>query len=124
MVDDSISEAFKSARALCGWPNLHIDVFIYKSGDQGKSVEVERASAEILQLSPVIVVMDKDMYPIKGADVIRTLRESDEGKKYIFVANTGGDPSELHALRCFDNCNKGKNLEGIRRALRFLSSRE
>lgn len=117
IVDDNFGDTFKTARALCGWPNLNTEIFLYKSQDRSKDKEIKRASTEIIGLSPVIVAMDKDMYPIKGADLIRALRESEEGQKYIFVANTGGDPDELYEVSCFTNCDKGRNLEGIRRAI-------
>lgn len=121
--DDQLNETVKTKKALAGWPNLKVEHLIYKRPDGDtyveKEVELKRASKAILALKPQVVLMDEGLGRIEGHEVISEI-ENLTANAPIFVGNTGGSSDELRKVGAIGNCNKGKELDSIEEALRYI----
>jgi CheY-like chemotaxis protein len=124
VVDDSVKEIVSSALALVGIPNLQVDFFHYKGEfwNKLKSEELDDKLKEtakaVLEVKPDIVLMDQGLGNIEGHSLVAAIREEHfDGNEPIFVANTGGDASELLDVGCLANFDKGRRPKAILRAI-------
>ncbi|MFH0818521.1 MAG: hypothetical protein V1898_00840 [Patescibacteria group bacterium] len=118
IVDDEPIELLRTARAFVGWPNLRVAFFHCARGDRyGHSVEQERKTAcEILSLNPAIILLDQGMGDVSGDGIMRVLPDLVVVAP-IIVANSGGGGHELHHAGALTNCDKGRDLRGVREAV-------
>lgn len=121
IVDDSVEEIIKTARALAGWENIQVEFFHYDSDQwlmspSQKEAELTRVAKEIAACNPQIVLMDHGLRNIEGSDLVSIIK-SVSGVSPVFVANTGGDAVKLRAAGCLANCNKGSDLSGVKEAV-------
>lgn len=119
--DDQLDEIIKTKKALAGWPNLKVEHLVYKRPKSytEREAELKRAGKEILALKPQIVLMDEGLGMIEGHDVISEIGNLTENPP-IFVGNTGGSSDELREVGAIGNCEKGKKLDSVVEALRYV----
>ena len=121
IVDDDLGDLLKTSRALVGWPDLAVDYlhcdFGLRSG--GKDAMITETAEAIIEVAPEIVLMDQGIPPIDGHEVVRKVKEL-ASKHLTFVGNTGGSTDELDDVGCLANCSKGRYLDGVRQAVRYL----
>ena len=128
IVDDRHEDLLKTALAIIGIPNIEIILFHYKSkyDSWGKLIganleeQLEITANEILNQNPQIVIMDQGLGNIEGSDLVKSIRNLNPKPCPIFVANTGGDGSELSSAGCLDNFAKGSSPNGFIQALRRI----
>jgi CheY-like chemotaxis protein len=127
IVDDSAEELVKTARALAGWPNLkvvlyrqHLQEEVYRLAPEDKVTELSKTAQEILALNPQVILMDMGLRGFEGTELIGQLRKVAGQSEVIFVGNTGGNDDELRRVGAFANCDKGRNLQGVREAILSL----
>lgn len=125
--DDQLDEIIKTKRALAGWSNLEVEYLIYKRprgahslSEEEKEAELERAAKEILKLKPQIVLMDQGLGTIDGHEVILKIKELAEAPP-VFVGNTGGSGEELDEVGAIGNCDKGRKLDCVKKALYYTN---
>ncbi len=120
IVDDDQKALLKTARALAGWNSLQTLFYHYTSDKHSwnfkpeeKEAELDRAAREIRSAEPHIILMDQGLGAIDGSDLIGKIYERMGVDTPTFVANTDGSDEKLIAVGAFENCQKGKRLNGI-----------
>ncbi|MFH0874094.1 MAG: hypothetical protein V1846_04640 [Candidatus Komeilibacteria bacterium] len=127
VVDDSSEELIKTALALAGWPNLQVVLYrqrlegeAYGLRGERKTQELNRAAQEIMAFNPAVILMDMGLAGFEGTELVRQLQSLSNNIQYI--ANTGGTPDELYSVGALENCEKGRNMAGMRQAMRNLAA--
>lgn len=119
VVDDEPGMIVRTILGLAGWPGLSLLGLHVKGGwDQKPADTVGFAASAIVSLEPAILLMDQGLGRVNGSDVILEARRLCPDLNTVFVGNTGGSPEELNAVGAIGNCNKGRDLSPVRRALR------
>lgn len=118
IVDDEESALLRTARALIGWPNMAIGFFLQNQNDSEERTDnpLLTTAQDILRLTPDLILMDQGLAGIRGSDLIRHIVELTVVPP-VFIANTGGDDTELRRAGALTNCDKGRVANGIRQAI-------
>lgn len=118
IVDDGLEEIVRTFRALAGAPGLAVGA-LQVDIDWGSDRETAlRQTAEaVLAAKPDIVLMDQGMPVISGSELIGAIRGLPAGDGIVFVGNTGGSPDELNDAGAIGNCDKGRHLSPVVRAI-------
>lgn len=123
--DDDKSEIGRTLLGLVGWPRLELVACLYERTERvGRSQEAKQkamkdSALKIISLDPDVVLMDQGLIDFEGSELIPVIQEVAR-REVTFVANTGGEDDKLRKVGAWPNCNKGKNLDGLRGALRSL----
>lgn len=124
IVDDDRKEMLKTARALAGWEGLNVSFHHCEpSGDRWsmtsgeRQEELSRAAQAVVELKPDIVLVDQGLGSFEGDDLVRKIREICPNSSPIFVANTGGSDDKLRAAGALENCDKGRRIDSVTRAV-------
>ncbi|PIP65122.1 hypothetical protein COW95_03575 [Candidatus Peregrinibacteria bacterium CG22_combo_CG10-13_8_21_14_all_49_11] len=124
IVDDSPPEILNSHLASSGIANTEFRWLLqncagygdFKEGEE--RAEIENLSAAILAEEPNVVLMDQGLRRLNGSDVVRFMLQ-ELSSKIRFVANTGGDSTELlSATGGYYNFDKGRKKQALYEALR------
>ena len=126
IVDDDRKEMLKTARALAGWDGLEISFYLYESsGDhwnmtpEKRQAELSKAAQAVVETKSNVVLMDQGLGPIEGDDLVHTIHEICPNGTPVFVANTGGSDDKLRSAGALENCEKGRRLGGVARAVQY-----
>lgn len=126
IVDDDRKEMLKTARALAGWEGLKVSFYHYEpSGDrwsmtpENKQAELSRVAQAVMEMTPDIILMDQGLGPIEGDDLVRKICETCPNSSPVFVANTGGSDDKLRSAGALENCDKGRRIDSVIRAVRY-----
>ncbi len=115
IVDDSSADIIRTSGSFIGWENITLDLLQHKDADNKNPKPEKDVARRIIERGPDIVLMDQGLsMSFSGSDVIREFKNL-EGGLPLFIANTGGDPHELNKLGAMGNCDKGKDMEIVKR---------
>jgi hypothetical protein len=119
VVDDEPEMIVRTILRLAGWPGLSLHALLIKgSWDQKPADTIGFAASAIVSVEPAVVLMDQGLGRVNGSAVIEEALRLCPELNTVFVGNTGGSPEELNAVGAIGNCNKGRDLSPVRRALR------
>lgn len=123
IVDDDVGCLLQTALVLVGWPGVDTVLYRYRAPDDSEeSAEISKEDAihetaeRVAALKPDVVLMDEGLCgPFSGHDLVPAIRALTPNTR--FVANTGGSPGELNRAGAAGNCNKGRSLRDVERAV-------
>ena len=126
VVDDDSSEITKTMVALAGWGNITVKSFLHTHVRGDKTVIMTELARKIVAEKPDVVLMDEGLdSDINGSKLIPVIeaeqRNVDPIKQIVFVANTGGLDDDLCRAGAYENCEKGRKLQGVERAFAAAS---
>ena len=118
IVDDTPEALVRTFRQLAGWPGVSVAAWLFeRRRSESKEEALVRAAAAVREFQPDIIVMDQQMPPISGAELIVRL-ESETDRELGFVGNSAAWPGPLNAVGAVGNLEKGRNLRPFGEALR------
>ncbi len=125
VVDDDLQALFSTARGLAGWEGLHVSLLHQTAEGNSWNPDPEQVEAElsktaqaVVEIKPDVVLMDQGLKMIEGHKLIGKIKEIwSQGQSPVFIANTSGSEDKLRAAGALPNCEKGRRLESVARAV-------